>query len=155
MEVESGKVALQRSSNDQVRQLAQRIVDDHTQTNERLQSLARSKGIEIPIQLDSKHQKEIDKLQKVSAKDFDSKYAALMVSDHKQDIKAFQHQAERASDPALKEFATMTLPKLESHLAMAQSAKKTAGRTFEWLLRRHAGASRGEVGSDPNQISAQ
>jgi len=90
----------------------------------------------------------------VSAKDFDSKYAALMVSDHKRDIKAFQHEAERSTDPELKEFATMTLPKLESHLAVAQSAKKTAGGPLDWLLRRHAEASRGEVGSDTSKTTS-
>jgi hypothetical protein len=91
----------------------------------------------------------------VSAKDFDSKYAALMVSDHKKDITVFQHEAERSTDPDLKEFATMTLPKLESHRALAQSAKKAAGGPLDWLLHRHAEASRGEVGSDTSKTSTQ
>lgn len=139
MEVELGKLALQRSSNDQVRQLAQRIVEDHAQANDRLESLAHEKGVEVPAQLDSKHRKEVDRLQKVSGKDFDRKYAELMVSDHKKDIKEFRHQAERASDPDLREFASMTLPKLETHLSLAENAKKAADEAAS--SQRHAATS--------------
>jgi putative membrane protein len=126
MEIELGKVALQRSSNDQVRQLARRIIDDHTQANDQLRSLAADKGIDVLPQIESKHQKEIDKLQKLSGERFDRDYTAFMVSDHKKDLKAFRREAKGASDSDLREFAAATLPKLEQHLNLAQSAKKAA-----------------------------
>jgi len=128
MEVELGKVALQKSSNDQVREMAQHIIDDHTKANERLQALAQAKGVDTPTQLDAKHQKQVDKLQKLSADRFDREYTALMVSDHKQDIKEFRRAAAHAGDADLKQFAAGTLPTLEQHLRMAESAKQATAR---------------------------
>lgn len=126
MEAELGKVALRKSSNDRVREMAQHIVDDHTRANERLQALAQAKGAETPDQLDAKHQKQVDKLQKLSADRFDREYVALMVSDHKEDIKAFRTAEAHAGDADLKRFAAGTLPTLEQHLRMAESAKQAA-----------------------------
>ena len=141
MAVEMGKVVLQRSSTDQGRQMAQHIIEDHTQANAQLQSLAQSKGIDIPTQLDSEHQKEIAKLQKVSDKDFDRKYFALMVSEHKKDIKAFRHEAARGSDSDLKQLARTTLPKLEQHMKAAQNSQKAVAGGWRPLLPYHAEAS--------------
>jgi len=124
MEVELGRVAMLKSSNDRVREMAQHIVDDHTQANERLQALARAKGVDIPAQLDTKHQKQVDKMQKLSADRFDREYTALMVSDHKEDIKEFRRAAAHAGDADLKQFAAGTLPSLEQHLRMAENAKQ-------------------------------
>lgn len=131
MEVELGRVALQKSSDDRVRQMAQHIVDDHTQANERLQALARAKGVDIPAQLDAKHQKQLDKMQKLSADRFDREYTAMMVSDHKEDIKEFRHAAAHAGDADLKQFAAGTLPALEQHLRMAENAKQAAAGNSE------------------------
>ena len=134
MEVELGKVALQKSSNDRVREMAQRIVDDHTRANERLQTLAGAKGVDTPARLDAKRRRQVDKMQKLSADRFDQEYAALMVSDHKEDIKAFRRAAAHAGDADLKQLAAGTLPALERHLRMAENASQaTAGHSMSPL----------------------
>jgi len=126
-EVEAGQLALKNASSDEVKQMAQHIVDDHTQANEKLKSIAQAKGLtDVPTQLDSKHQKELDKLGKLSGADFDRKYSSMMVSDHKKDIKAFEKEAKSGSDPEIKQFAADAVPTLKGHLSMAQSAKRAA-----------------------------
>jgi putative membrane protein len=49
-----------------------------------------------------------------------------MVSDHKKDVSEFKSEANRAKDPAVKQFAATTLPTLQQHLELAQSTEKTA-----------------------------
>jgi hypothetical protein len=51
-----------------------------------------------------------------------------MVSDHKEDVAAFQRESNWARDPQVKSFATQTLPTLRDHLKQAQeiSAKTTS-----------------------------
>jgi putative membrane protein len=126
-EVEAGQLALKNASSDEVKQMAQHIVDDHTQANEKLKSIAQAKGLtDVPMELDSKHQKELDKLGKLSGADFDRKYSSMMVSDHKKDIKAFEKEAKSGSDPEIKQFAADAVPTLKGHLSMAQNAKRAA-----------------------------
>jgi putative membrane protein len=47
-EVEMGHVALKQASNEEVKQFAQRMIDDHSKANTELMLLAQSKGITLP-----------------------------------------------------------------------------------------------------------
>jgi putative membrane protein len=43
-----------------------------------------------------------------------------MVTDHTQDVSEFRNESASATDPAIKDFATQTLPTLEDHLKEAK-----------------------------------
>src|SRR4051812_4180370 len=76
-EVEISRIAVERSSNPQVREFAQMMVADHSGANESLISLASTKGLTLP----AKESKEAAKWSKKDAKDFDKDYMSKMVSD--------------------------------------------------------------------------
>lgn len=48
LEVMHAQMALQKSSNDEVKRYAQRMIDDHTKANQELMSVASGKGIMLP-----------------------------------------------------------------------------------------------------------
>jgi putative membrane protein len=121
MEVELGRLAAQQGGSDAVKQFGQRMVDDHGKANQELMSLASSKGMTLPAQLDEKHQKEVTKLSSLTGADFDREYTKMMVSDHRKDVSEFEKQSTRGTDADLKAFATKTLPTLQEHLQMAES----------------------------------
>jgi putative membrane protein len=121
MEVELGRVAAQQGMSDAVKQFGQRMVDDHSQANTELMSLASSKGITLPAQLDEKHREHVTKLSAMSGADFDREYGKMMLSDHRKDVSEFEKQSTRGTDADLKAFASKTLPTLQEHLRMAES----------------------------------
>ena len=127
MEVEMGRMAAQLGSSDAVKQFGRRMVDDHSQANTELMSLASSKGITLPTALDQKHQQEMRKMQRMKGADFDRAYMKTMVSDHTKDVSGFEKQSTRGTDPDLKAFASKTLPTLQEHLQLARSIND-AGR---------------------------
>ena len=120
-EVELGNLAQQKASNDQVKQFGAKMVQDHGKANDELKQLASSKGIDLPSALDSKHQKDMDKLNKLSGAQFDKAYMSHMVDDHKKDVSEFKKQAKSGKDADVKAFASKTLPTLEEHLQLAQT----------------------------------
>ncbi|HEX4331295.1 MAG TPA: DUF4142 domain-containing protein [Usitatibacter sp.] len=122
-EVELGKLAQQNASNDDVKKFGSRMVDDHSKANDKLKSVAGSKGVALPTSLDSKAQGDVNKLAK--SKNFDRDYMDMMVKDHKKDVADFQKQAKSGKDSDVKEFAASTLPTLQEHLKMAQDTDKT------------------------------
>jgi putative membrane protein len=126
MEVELGKLAVQRAASEAVRQFGQRMVDDHSQGAEQLKQIAQAKALALPDSVDAKQRKEIERLQKLSGPQFDQAYMKLMLEDHQQDIRVFRKEAQQGSDSDIKSFASATLPKLHDHLALAQGAAKTA-----------------------------
>ena len=127
-EVEMGKVALEKASNDEVKQYAQRMVDDHSKAGDELRELASSKGMDPPQEMKKKHRDMFDKLSKLSGAAFDKAYLNHMVKDHKEDVSAFRKEAKQGKDPEVKAWASKTLPTLEEHLKMARDlSKKVTG----------------------------
>lgn len=121
MEVEVGRLAAQQGSSDAVKQFGQRMVDDHTQANTELTTLATSKGITLPTALDDKHREQVTKLSAMSGADFDRAFAKMMLKDHEKAVSDFEKQSTRGSDADLKAFASKTLPTLQEHLTMARA----------------------------------
>lgn len=113
-EVDISRVVAARSTNSDVRTLAQMMVDDHSKANEALTTLAASKGVTFP----AKDMDLTDTWTKKNAKDLDADYLSKMVSDHKDAVSLFEKEAEKGEDADAKAFANDTLPKLQHHLAM-------------------------------------
>jgi putative membrane protein len=120
-EVDISRVALERSTNPQVKELAQMVIDDHSRANDALSSIALTKGVTLP----AKDMDDTNKWSKKSGKDFDEDYIEKMVSAHKDAVELFEKQANKGGDLDTKTFARDTLPKLQHHLQMALDLKKT------------------------------
>ena len=124
MEVELGKIALQKATSSKVKQFAQMMIDDHTKANEELKMLASSKNIVLPTTLIDKHQKTVNDVSDETGKNFDKKYMDTMVEDHKKDVDKFKKIADKANDADIKAFAAKTLPTLMHHREEAEKLEK-------------------------------
>jgi putative membrane protein len=123
-EVELGKLAAQKASSDQVKQFAQKMVNDHSKAGDQLKQLATKQNIQIADGLDSKHQSRVDKLSKLSGADFDKAYVKDQLKDHQSDVKDFSAEAQNGTDPNVKAFASSTLPTLQEHLDLVKNLNK-------------------------------
>ena len=119
-EVDLGQLAASKASNADVKQFGQRMVDDHSKANDELKSWASQKSVTLPTELDAKHKAEHARLDKLSGEAFDRAYMAAMVTDHNQDVAAFQRESKMAKDADLKAWAAKTLPTLQEHQKMAK-----------------------------------
>jgi len=125
-EVGLAKLALKKSSNDEVKQFAQKMQQDHEQANEQLASIAKSKGLTVPQKLDAKHEAMMKSLSAKSGKAFDAAYAQHMAKDHSKAVALFEG-ASKSSDPELAAFAKKTLPTLEEHKQLADNLESSVG----------------------------
>lgn len=130
-EVALGKVAQERGSSDAVKEFGKRMVADHSKAAEELKQLAAMVKVEVPSETPKKAKKAQDKLSKLSGADFDRAYAKLMVSDHKEDVKAFQEEARDGAIPPVKNFAAKTLPTLQEHLKLAEELSTSTKKGSE------------------------
>jgi putative membrane protein len=101
------------------------MVDDHSQANDKLKSVASQENVNLPEGLSKKDQATYDKLSKLSGDAFDRAYARDMLKDHQDDIAAFQREARNGRDAGIKSFASETLPTLQDHLKMAREMMRT------------------------------
>ncbi len=122
-EVEFGRVATDKASDPAVKAFAERMVRDHSDTNNKLMDVAQSKGVTPPAKLKSSDQRALDRMVKKSGAEFDRAYMDDMVKDHNKDVKNFEKEASKAKDSEVKAFAADTLPVLQQHLQLARDTQ--------------------------------
>ncbi len=119
-EVEVAKLAARKGQDEQVREFAQRMIQDHSTANKELAGLAQRKGWSVPTSLDSEHQAVVQKLSTKSGADFDGAYSKQMMADHEKTVALFE-SASRSSDAELASWAKKKLPTLKEHRHMASA----------------------------------
>ncbi|MEG4579644.1 DUF4142 domain-containing protein [Microcoleus sp. MON1_C5] len=118
LEVELGRLAVQRGSSAGVKQYGQEMVKEHTQANEELMQVAMQKGVKLPTEMSSQNTALMERLSGLSGTSFDTAYKQAMIESHNQAIALFQAQSQKGQDPDLKAWATQKLPNLQAHLQM-------------------------------------
>jgi len=120
-EVELGKLAADKSQSQDVKQFAQRMVNDHSQMGDKwFKPVAKEIGVSEPKGPSKKDKKLIEKLQGLSGQQFDTEYIQAMVKDHKEDLKEFQNEAQAAQDPNVKQIAEQGTKVVSQHLQMIE-----------------------------------
>ncbi|WP_131536722.1 DUF4142 domain-containing protein [Pedobacter nototheniae] len=117
-EVALGKLALQKSTNAKIKEFATMMVTDHGKANEELMTLAATKNITLPTDIDDDHKKKAEELSKLTGTSFDKKYVEAMVDGHKKTLKLMQDEGKDGKDADLKAFANKTAPIVQAHLDM-------------------------------------
>ncbi|MCX2742094.1 DUF4142 domain-containing protein [Pontibacter anaerobius] len=125
MEVELGKMAQEKAQNQQVKDFGSRMVTDHSKVNEELKALAQQKNITLPDSMGQDHMDNVKELQDKTGAEFDQAYMELMVSDHEEDVKAFEDASNNLEDAEVKAFASKTLTALREHLQQAEQIDST------------------------------
>ncbi|GAB2957946.1 hypothetical protein GCM10027048_25900 [Hymenobacter coalescens] len=124
LEVQMGQLAAQKSTNANVKQFGQMMVDHHGKATQNWKAVATPLGISMPTALMPVHQTMYDQVMKKSGKDFDEAYMDAMETAHKLDIAMFEVKSKGAQTPAVQSFASKNLPMLRSHSTMASELEK-------------------------------
>lgn len=126
-EVQMGQLALEKSSDDQVKQFAQRMVDDHGKMLDQLKPAAQAMGVKVPDGPSKGAMKSMDKMKALSGDAFDQAYIKDMVKDHKKDSSEFKQEAQSTQNPQLKQLVTEASQTIDSHLQQIQQIAQTKG----------------------------
>lgn len=119
-EVDAGRLASQKASNPDVKEFGQEMVKDHSENSDKLDTLAKSHGVEVPTNIDKEHAAKKEKLESATGAKFDSEYIKAQVRAHEQTVQLLQHEIQHGQNPAARDFAEKTLPVVEHHLSMAK-----------------------------------
>ena len=94
-EIDLAQLALQQSTNADVKKFAQMMIDDHTKAGDQLKSIASQHNIEVPTQIDDKHQDLHNKLAEKKGLDFDKEYASQMVDGHQDFVDKLESRIDK------------------------------------------------------------
>lgn len=118
-EIRSSQLALQRSSSPEVQQYAQRMIQEHTLSTQRLTQLAAERNVMLPTAPNEFQQAVIDRLAQVSDVEFDRAYMEAQANGHMQTVGLYRTQVGQGQDAEVRQFAAQGLPAVEDHYVMA------------------------------------
>ncbi len=136
-EVKLGELAAQRAANADVKQFGRRMVSDHQKANTELKQIASRMSVQLPTELDTKHQELYDRLSKLKGAAFDREYMKAMVDGHQEVAQELERHADSAAakpgdrtvgttgaaapaDASIHAWASKTLPDVRQHLEQAR-----------------------------------
>lgn len=124
-EIQASDIALERSTNDQVKELATMIKADHTAASTKFKATAPTAApdVTMPTSLDERRQGLIDNLRSASAADFNRVYLDQQIAAHQEAITLHDGFADNTDAPSLAAHAREVLPKIEAHLRQAEELK--------------------------------
>lgn len=135
-EIQSGQLAQESATSEDVKAFGQRMVTDHTQNDQQLTGMAQTLGIGLEGSAYRKGMQSDEKMAKSyqgkTGPAFDQAYVASMVKDHEKDakdVKSLADQARKDGQAELASFLDQTRSTIESHLDQArqlQSSVKSA-----------------------------
>ncbi len=125
-EIESSKLALERSADPATKTFAQQMITDHTKTSEELKAFVSGGKVKatIPAAMSSSQQSMLDDLKKLQGDDFTKKYRSDQEDVHEDAVDLFKRYGDEGDDAGLKAWAAETRPALEHHLKMATEMNK-------------------------------
>lgn len=124
-EIMAADIALERSQNAQVRELAQTIKTDHTAASNAMKGLLPQAAPDVtpPSALDERRQGLLDNLRSASAENFNATWLDQQIAAHNEAITLHRGFSDNADAPQLAEHARAVLPKIEMHLRRAEEIK--------------------------------
>ncbi|MBT9330376.1 DUF4142 domain-containing protein [Paracidobacterium acidisoli] len=117
-EIHLGQLAGQKAASGDVKEFAQKMIDDHEALNAQIQPAGQRLGIQPTDEISSEGSRQEDRLKGLSGSRFDDAYIRVMVQDHREDLQAFRVEAAQGHDAAVKEAAKHGGDLLSQHLRM-------------------------------------
>ena len=114
-EIKLAELANQRSRNNEVKQIAQTLLNDHTASLNELKTLAQAKAISIPVEERASSKRKLEDMSDESGEDFDRGWCKEMMNLHDESIEKFQKRLENTNDDELRAYISKTLPVLKKH----------------------------------------
>lgn len=128
-----GKLAYQRATSPEVKELAKMLEDAHRTSKSELGSLGIVKSIAVPSAPTTAAHAVYEKVNIVSVGEFDAAYLAQVISSYNEAIGLFEKCIGGNHDPDIRNWASSKIPDLRSHLAKVMDLDAQLGPLSELI----------------------
>lgn len=116
-EVEEAKLALERATDQRLKDFAQKMMADHGDAMKKLADAAGKAGQKADMMLDKPHGAMVDNLKALNGTDFDKIYIADQVMAHAETVALLSDYIQNGQNGDLKAWAKEALPVVKGHRA--------------------------------------
>ncbi|AGL20726.1 DUF4142 domain-containing protein [Actinoplanes sp. N902-109] len=126
-EIAGGKLAQSKGADQQVKDLGERFVSDHTKLDSALQQTASSLGVDLPDAPNAEQQALAKRYQAASGDTFDTLFVSTQMDAHMKAMNLGRTELSQGSDAQAKKAAQDAAPVIESHHSALDSAARDLG----------------------------
>ncbi|HEX7336004.1 MAG TPA: DUF4142 domain-containing protein [Gemmatimonadales bacterium] len=120
LEQRLAELAVRRAQNPQVKQYAQKMLNDHRAMQDLWMAAANKNGLAIKPGYGKNHKAKLTKLEKRSGAAFDREYMTLEVRNHKDYLDYFNREGQAARSADVRELVNRDTPALTEHFNLAK-----------------------------------
>jgi putative membrane protein len=127
-EIQSSRLALERSQTPAIRAYAQRMIDEHTRMSNEMGAAIAQAGLNAspPTVLDTGRTELLRELREASPADFDDRYIDQQTEAHENTLNLFRDFSGNGDNDLLKQLATRAAPMIENHLQTVRALDEGA-----------------------------
>ena len=126
VEVALAGLALRKSGDNQLREFAQKMLQDYAESSGGLDSIVKCEALVLPIELDAKHNALIRSLNAKSGSAVEKAYLKHITAEHSEALALFE-SASMSGDPYVAAFARKGLSMLQEHRLLADNLRAAIG----------------------------
>jgi predicted outer membrane protein len=124
-EIMTSQLAMQKSKNAQVRQIAQQMVTEHSRAQSELIPIMQRRGVPVPTTVGAMHTATFQQLQRARGNNFDQLYMAAQAEAHEETVSLYQAALPMVNDPDARAYITRNLPPVVGHTQMVYTVART------------------------------
>jgi putative membrane protein len=125
-EIQSSQLALKHARRADVRQFAQMMITDHTNTTKLVTDAARSDGLSPPPpMMEPRHRTMLRQLERAGPRNFDRAYLGQQLVAHQEALALHRTRARARGGPALTRVAASAVPIVQGHLRHVRQLSRT------------------------------
>lgn len=118
-EHEAAKLVSEKAPNEQVKQFAQKLAEDHQQAIEQIKQVAQGRQIEVPNKMENWQQEKLQTMRELEPETLQNLFLFATVGGHHTNILMHKYAAQKAQENDIKTLATRQIPTLQQHLQQA------------------------------------
>jgi putative membrane protein len=132
LELQLGQLATQRTSTPEVKAMAQKMVEKHTELGQQLAELSRQAGGTGKAELSSEQRAIYKRVSSQPDAAFDAVFKDVVDAGHVSELAMYQDEVSHAKSPALRELVERRAAKLKETVAQAEAKKAKAAPKQDW-----------------------
>jgi putative membrane protein len=123
-DIKFARLAMTRSENKRLQEIAKSLADDHLKVLNGLICFAHKRGIVIPAEENFEAKRTIRTLEIDDHDKFERRWCTALLDKHETALKQFEYMWEQTEDTELREWISSTLPELITHLEKLMEYKE-------------------------------
>ncbi|MFD2245936.1 DUF4142 domain-containing protein [Pontibacter ruber] len=124
LQMELGKLAVEKGSSDQVRQYGQRMVDIYTTRQKELQELAKQYRVTLPQTMENDQMERVQELRDTDPEKFDKAYWDTVVDAHQEAVKEYDDKLKDVKEATASGFTLWARNNLKEMRAQMEEAMR-------------------------------